>query len=177
MKRYAILLLPLAVLLCLIPRFQSQLFSSYPSRVSDPQGDCPKGRCLSSTRDLPAGTIVEKFTGTPVDSHQYKAGMDKPLENRHVKWIGRDSSGKDAWIFVRSNAAYINHSCDPNCVVNSRAEVVTVRPIKKGEELTVSYNSRSKNNFPPDMKWEPEWNFTCYCEEHNCLKYIDKFIN
>ncbi len=148
---------------------------AYPSRVDDERIDCPKGRCLSSTEYIEAGTIVEKFEGITA-THDYKAGMDQPIETRHIKWMGRDKEGKDLWIFVTSNAAYINHSCDPNCVVNEKWEIVTIRPVKKGEELTISYNSRSKNNFPRDMEWKEEWNFTCYCEEHNCLKFINKFI-
>lgn len=148
---------------------------AHPSHVDDGKIDCPKGRCLASTEYIAEGAVVEKFEGIPA-THEYKAGMDQPRENRHIKWLGRDTSGKDIWIFVTSNAAYINHSCNPNCIVNEKWEIVTLRPVMKGEELTISYNSRSKNNFPLDMVWKPEWNFRCFCEEHNCQKFIDRFI-
>lgn len=165
--------------------YSSQVLSSlpfehhnaYPSHVSDANGDCAKGQCLASTQDLPAGIIIEKFTGIPVEASQYRAGMNFPIENRHVKWIGRDENGFDKWILVKSNAAYINHSCDPNCIVNSKGEVITIKPVKKGEELTISYNSRSLNNFPLEMQWESNWSFACLCELHNCQKFIDKFID
>ncbi len=86
----------------------------YPCQVSENTIHCPKGRCLFATEDVGIGTVVEKFEGTPA-THEYKAGMDKPIEERHIKWLGRDENNKDIWIFVTSNAAYINHSCVPNC--------------------------------------------------------------
>ena len=102
--------------------------------------------------------------------------MNQPIKNRRVKWVGRDKSGKDKWIIVTSNAAYINHSCNPNAKVNENFEVVALRTIKKDEEITISYNSRSLNNFLKDMKWEKEWDFICLCESHNCQKQTDKFM-
>ncbi len=40
-------------------------------------------------------------------------------------------------------AAFINHSCDPNCEadeVKGRVTITAIRPIKAGEELTYDYN-------------------------------------
>lgn len=34
---------------------------------------------------------------------------------------------------------YLNHSCNPNCGIKNKKEVVAMRNIKKGEEITIDY--------------------------------------
>eukprot|EP01026_Neomeris_dumetosa_P000620 TRINITY_DN10155_c0_g1_i1.p2 TRINITY_DN10155_c0_g1~~TRINITY_DN10155_c0_g1_i1.p2 ORF type:complete len:281 (-),score=33.29 TRINITY_DN10155_c0_g1_i1:555-1397(-) len=66
-------------------------------------------------------------------------------------------------------ASFLNHSCEPNCVMvrqgNGLGKVTTLRTIKKGEELTISYID---TNVPRSTR---RWNlkkfffFDCECKK------------
>ena len=55
-----------------------------------------------------------------------------------------------------------NHSCNPNTVYNG-LNVVALRDISKGEELTLNYASFLDENMEP---------FQCQCGSSNCLGLI-----
>jgi hypothetical protein len=58
----------------------------------------------------------------------------------------------------------INHSCSPNTFFDTTAmRVITLRPIKRGEELTWFY---------PSAEWEMSQPFQCFCGSPNCLGEI-----
>ena len=59
---------------------------------------------------------------------------------------------------------YINHSCDPNTFMRRayrKVEFYTLRPIKKGEELTCDYGETHHEGTLP-----------CRCGARNCRGYI-----
>jgi hypothetical protein len=59
---------------------------------------------------------------------------------------------------------YINHSCYPNCFFDTKKlEVIALREIKKGEELTVFY---------PATEWEMNQPFVCNCNNPECLGVV-----
>lgn len=71
-------------------------------------------------------------------------------------------------IFSRSSAA--NHSCDPNATIvfcadedDRRAQWITNRPVKKGEEITLSYiQSDAPLWIRRFLLWD-SWKFFCQC--------------
>jgi|GEM_PF-711347 S-adenosylmethionine/arginine decarboxylase-like enzyme len=65
----------------------------------------------------------------------------------------RDSSGI---------ARYLNHSCNPNCGIKENFKLVTMREVKKGEELTWDYSMSMNSDLVMD----------CSCGEKNCRKKI-----
>ncbi len=66
---------------------------------------------------------------------------------------------------VNSNALrYINHSCDPNTYMRrayEKVEFYSLRPIRKGEELTCDYGETHHDGKLP-----------CRCGASNCRGYI-----
>ena len=59
---------------------------------------------------------------------------------------------------------YLNHSCDPNLFVDVRAkQVVTLRPIAAGDELTFFY---------PATEWRMQSPFPCACGASQCCGEI-----
>jgi SET domain-containing protein len=57
-------------------------------------------------------------------------------------------------------AAFINHSCDPNCEIDEikgRIWIFALRDIKAGEELTYDYNLYDGDDDAP-----------CHCGAANC---------
>jgi len=59
---------------------------------------------------------------------------------------------------------YINHSCDPNVFFDtSSLEVVAVKRIEEGDEMTFFY---------PSTEWDMAQPFTCFCGTDACLGEI-----
>lgn len=59
---------------------------------------------------------------------------------------------------------YLNHSCAPNLFVDVRAkQVITLRPIATGDELTFFY---------PSTEWRMQSPFTCECRSEHCVGEI-----
>lgn len=60
--------------------------------------------------------------------------------------------------------AYLNHSCQPNTVVDTAALTVTAaRDIAAGEELTFFY---------PSTEWEMDRPFVCLCGAPQCVRLV-----
>lgn len=59
---------------------------------------------------------------------------------------------------------YCNHSCAPNVFFDTSAmQVIALKPIQDGEELTFFY---------PSTEWTMAQPFQCYCDHPNCLGLI-----
>jgi SET domain-containing protein len=64
---------------------------------------------------------------------------------------------------LKKNFVYINHNCNPNCgMKGNNGEVISIRDIKNGEELTIDYAMFMNNN--SSMK--------CSCKSKECRKVI-----
>ena len=82
--------------------------------------------------------------------------MDKP--NRFTVQIA-----KDKHTHVGKLAA-LNHSCDPNVVLDTeRMLMIARRDIEKGEELSFFY---------PSTEWEMQAPFICLCGSTNCIHVV-----
>jgi len=65
------------------------------------------------------------------------------------------------------NAAFFNHSCDPNSGFKGQIFLVAMRNIKKGEQVTFDYAmvlSKAKNVSFYKIK--------CFCGANNCRGYV-----
>jgi hypothetical protein len=135
--------------------------------------ECSHGKCLIATEHIPASTVIEVFGG---DIVRYPPGSTDPtppeVPDDEVCYflIVND----ETVIIPRTNARYINHGCDPNCDINDRLEVVTIRDVDAGEELTFSYNDVGSK--PATNAWDPRWTFTCTCGSPICQGVIDKYV-
>ena len=60
--------------------------------------------------------------------------------------------------------AYLNHSCQPNTVIDvERLDVLAARDIAAGEEL---------NFFYPSTEWEMDRPFICLCGAPQCVRLV-----
>jgi len=123
---------------------------------------------------------------SPIDRQGLFAAQDITRGSRIIAYIGEKISRAEsarrlqagnAYIFhlnyryaldgetLANTARYINHSCDPNCVVEKTHDtlwIVALRDIKEGEELSYNYGydlERYKDN-------------PCNCGAKNCCGYI-----
>jgi hypothetical protein len=132
----------------------------YPSEVLR----CNYGYCLVATKDLPAGIIVEKFEGPIISNELITA------ESIRYAIIWDNNSMLDP----NTPARYANHSCDPNSYVNDFLEIATSRPVKRGEEITYSYNWIYEGR--QDATWDDRWTFHCKCGSPRCQGLINKYV-
>jgi hypothetical protein len=57
-----------------------------------------------------------------------------------------------------------NHSCDPNTFFDTtNMELVTIKPIQKGDEMTFFY---------PSAEWDMDQPFNCHCGSEHCVGFI-----
>ncbi len=79
----------------------------------------------------------------------------------------------------QSDARYANRkwkvcnvidSCDPNSMINENLEIVTMKVVKEGEQITFCYNIGEETD-----EWDPIWSFECFCGSKNCQKQIDRY--
>jgi hypothetical protein len=110
-----------------------------------------------TTAPIRKGDIVVEYTGPRITIKQADALYDDHprtylfglTDGRHVI----DGEGV---------AAFINHSCDPNCEadeIKGRVWVIAARDIEAGEELTYDYNLYDGDLDDPSP---------CSCGAHNC---------
>src|SRR2546428_1956289 len=97
------------------------------------------GMGLFAGQDIKKETIITRYIGTKMSKAQSAQALAQgnayicALNDRY------DLDGKT----LKNTARYINHSCEPNCVLQTTSRaiwVVAVRDIQAGEELTHQYN-------------------------------------
>jgi uncharacterized protein len=84
------------------------------------------------------GTQVVEYTGPRLTIHE----ADALYENQARTYLFGLSDGMHV-IDGDGVAAFINHSCEPNCEaheVNGRVVIISICDIEAGEELTYDYN-------------------------------------
>jgi hypothetical protein len=142
------------------PRAGDDASRGYPSKVKQ----CSYGYCLVAAKDIPEGTVVEKFEGTivPFDS------VSEAFIRHIILWDAKNV------MVPETPAQFANHSCDPNSYINDAMEIVTMRALKQGDEITFSYNVVYEDDF--DGEWDPRWTFKCMCGARNCQGMVDKYV-
>jgi hypothetical protein len=114
----------------------------------------PKGKGLFARTPIQPSVRVATFAGAP------RWIWDIPERD----WPYTFQVDYDRYVLPRRNSGawYINHSCEPNCVVSGRA-VIAERRIGAGEELTFDYST--------DIDW-PGFRMACRCGSSSCRKVI-----
>ena len=140
--------------------------TAYPSSVER----SPIGLGLIATEPLVEGVIVERPEGRVVP---YGKIPEADLCNAF-------EIDDDRWMVPLSDARHINHSCDPNCYISGKLDVVTRRKVTKGEELTIMYNDVTIEKYMMRgsvlPKWDDRRSFDCFCGTPKCIGRIDRYV-
>jgi hypothetical protein len=108
-----------------------------------------KEKCLVSLNFIKAGKAFHKISGYEIITSPTRTSI-QINKHEHIEELSR--------------LAYLNHSCDPNVLMDfSRVELRAVRDIEPGEELTFFY---------PSTEWDMCTPFQCLCGSSQCLKRI-----
>jgi SET domain-containing protein len=140
--------------------------TAYPSHVID----TARGHALVASETVEEGTVVERLEGR-VSS--YAKIPEAEIQNAF-------EAGDDRWMVPQSAARHINHSCDPNCYISTNLDVITLRKVHKGEEITIMYNEVTVEKYMSSAavlpKWDDRRSFDCCCTAPKCLGRIDRYI-
>ena len=131
------------------------------------------GRGLFARKDIPEGTRIIEYVGNKLTKKQSDERDDTHLEeHRKNKSKGAvytfilnkryNIDGSVSW----NTARLINHSCCPNCkyeIIRGHIWIISIRDIKKGEEITYNYGY----NFDKNFRDHP-----CKCGAKYCIGYI-----
>ena len=131
------------------------------------------GKGVYAAKDIPKDTRVIEYVGDFVTKIEADLISDKELEKSksnpdshgavYLFTLNKefDINGNVSW----NTARLINHSCNPNCetdIVNNHIWIISLKDIKKGEELSYDY-AYNLDNYE-DHK--------CNCGSKNCVGYI-----
>jgi hypothetical protein len=108
-----------------------------------------------TTRPIAKGVRVCEYDGQRMS----KAVADARYKDRQVTYLF--SCGGNIVIDGFGMAMFLNHSCNPNCETEQRADrifISTIRDVAAGEELTYEYNLY-------DSDEEAQH---CFCAAPNC---------
>jgi len=116
---------------------------------------------LFATTDIPQGTRIIEYRGEKITKDESARRLAS--NNTYIFHLNYQYDIDGATL--ANTARYINHSCDPNCVVDITMDmiwIVALRDIRAGEELTFNYgyDAREYERFP------------CRCGAVTCCGYI-----
>jgi uncharacterized protein len=108
-----------------------------------------KGRGVYTSKNIPAGTIIEISPVLVLSPKERKTIEETKLFDYIFEWGNNHKSGAIALGYV----SLYNHSYDANCDYdmdydNLLMTVRTVKTVKKGGELCVNYNAAPDNKTP-----------------------------
>ncbi len=110
-----------------------------------------------TTKPIKRGGIVAEYLGTKLTIKD----ADEIYEKSAKTYLFGLTDGKHV-IDGENEAAFINHSCDPNCEadeIKGRVIITATRNIRAGEELTYDYNL---------YDGELDDRSLCHCGAENC---------
>ncbi|TNJ29097.1 Histone methyltransferase HMT1 [Giardia muris] len=129
-----------------------------------------KGLGLFAMEAIMKGTLVTEYVGEVITREECM--RRKAKTTGHLYFMALEN---DMFIDARhkaNEARFINHSCDPNCIIElwyvgdePRAAVVASKDISCDEELSFDYA------FHHDPRNRPE--YPCHCGSELCRGFID----
>jgi SET domain-containing protein len=126
------------------------------------------GRGVFATKDIKKGKPVIEYQGEHISQEIANERFEEKDDVHHhtVLFTIDDDTVIDA-SSKGNEARFINHSCDPNCEAiqyGRRIFIESLRPIKKGEELTYDYHLQVDK---PHTKKKLQ-QYVCHCGAKNC---------
>lgn len=120
--------------------------------------DTQKGKGLFANVALKQGTVVTNVHGEHITFEDTtKLGEN---ESFCVQITLKD------YVVPAPPFYYANHSCNPNCGLNDKLELITIRAIQANEEINWDYST---------SMLERHWVMKCECGAQNCRGVVNDF--
>ncbi len=128
---------------------------NYLSPLAEAREIPPKGFGSFAVNPIPMGTVVATFGGTILTRINFET---YPLEQRS-RSIQIDVDQFVLGPVSRESGDSINHSCLPNCGMHNATQLIAMREIAVGEELTYDYATSDTSDYDE---------FECACGSDIC---------
>lgn len=117
-----------------------------------------KGKGVFAARRVFPGDLVFDYEG----KEQWIWDIPEDL------WQYTFQVGYDRYVLPEKGSVgwYLNHSCDPNCVIMRRTRIVALRTIEVGEEVTFDYST--------NVGWDG-FAMECHCGSPGCRHIIRSY--
>jgi uncharacterized protein len=124
------------------------------------------GRGVFAAKRFRKGERIIEYTGRRIRWSRVPRELDDPR-------MYFFAIGDGTWVIDPSvdgnEAKWINHSCDPNCIIRERKGRIFIdalRSIRRGEELSYDYCLETDDDVPHTKEIEAE--APCRCGAKNC---------
>lgn len=114
------------------------------------------GKGIRAGEDIKKGEIIQPIKGKMC----FLTVKNKKDSLSHPNWIG---IAENQWIDPTKPFKFLNHSCKPNSGVKGKVNIVAIKNIKEGEEITIDYSIIEGDNL---------WEMKCVCNEKGCREVI-----
>lgn len=116
-----------------------------------------QGKGIYADEDIKTGELIQYISGKKVK----KLPKDKNDSLSIPNWFGLS---RQYWIDPEEGPfRYLNHSCEPNAAIKGTKSLVAMKPIKKGQEITMDYSMTDA---------DPLWEMDCLCGTKSCRHTI-----
>ena len=122
------------------------------------------GKGLFAREDIKKGQVIARFDGEVFEAEKCSLLPNEPpllIRDHAIQF--EENKWKDSKGFAR----FTNHSCNPNCGIKNYFEIMAMKNIKKGEEITFDY----------EMTEDSDWRMECKCGSMHCRKIIGAYKN
>ncbi|MBP6860194.1 MAG: SET domain-containing protein-lysine N-methyltransferase [Candidatus Pacebacteria bacterium] len=119
-----------------------------------------KGGGLFAARAFRRGGRIIRMSGKRMSERQ----IDKLIERGKLRLDDPFEISNGRYIVLDPLPLLANHSCNPNAGVRGIDELVALRAIKKGEEITYDYSTMVGDTAPH----ETPWTMRCRCGGKTC---------
>ncbi len=119
-----------------------------------------KGRGVFAARRIEPGEQVWDY-----------AGVERPIQEIPSRlWKYCFQTDYDVYVVPEKGSAgwFMNHSCEPTCVIMGRTRVVALRRVEKGEEVTFDYST--------NVGWDG-YSMDCLCGASACRKVVKSYAH
>ncbi len=119
------------------------------------------GEGLFASENIKRGEVVADFSGGKVYKAKKASDLPKEVTDYAIQF------GENEWIDTPEEGRFLNHSCEPNGGIKGKFQIIAMRDIKAGEELTFDY----------EMTEDSDWQMQCKCGSRLCRKIIGAYRN
>lgn len=120
---------------------------------------------MFTARSIPKGEIIVTFVGDTMTKQEAWNRIDYGIERNDDPL----QIGEAAFLDLHTPFVYFNHSCEPNALLCSVADLIAIRDIAAGEELTFDYSS----TVAPDS----DWDMKCGCGTASCREVLGNVLS
>lgn len=119
------------------------------------------GLGLFAKRDIKKGTVVVAWGGRVITKKEISS-LPKEISDHYALELHPGFYLAETKLSDLDSSDFVNHSCNPNCLIIKRFIMKAKKNIKKGEELTADFSSQRCSGKK----------LICRCGAQNCKKVV-----